>query len=136
LLVLSKIAKNLFSFFPFLFFLSCSWLWRQWTIPANIFNSGVGKYRTNPKIRYSWLWCQWIFSQKMNLKKKFSMSFLLFILHYYLPFLDGSKKKTLHDIFAFNSNNPQIEHIYKKIQTQSKKIKQSARGPQINQRRP
>jgi len=29
----------------------------------------------------------------MNLKKKFSMSFFLFILHYYLSFLDGSKKK-------------------------------------------
>jgi len=29
------------------------------------------------KIRYSWLWRQWIFSQKMNLKKKFSMSFFL-----------------------------------------------------------
>jgi hypothetical protein len=28
-------------------------------------------------IRYSWLWRQWIFLQKMNLKKKFSMSFFL-----------------------------------------------------------
>jgi hypothetical protein len=45
-----KLLKNLFFFFLFLFFLSCSWLWRQWTIPTNIFNSGVGKYRTNPKI--------------------------------------------------------------------------------------
>ena len=48
------------------------------------------------------------------------------------------KKKTLHDIFAFNSNSPQIEHIYKKYKhkEQQKKIKQSARGSQINQRRP
>jgi hypothetical protein len=45
-------------------------------------------------------------------------------------------KKTLHVIFAFNSNSPQIEHIYKKIQTQRKKLKQSVRGPQINQRMP
>jgi len=45
-------------------------------------------------------------------------------------------KKTLHDIFAFNSNSPQIEHIYKKYKHKEKKIKQSARGPQINQRRP
>jgi len=45
-------------------------------------------------------------------------------------------KKILHDIFAFNSNSSQIQHIYKKKQTQRKKIKQSARGPQINQRRP
>jgi len=51
-------------------------------------------------------------------------------------FLDGRKKKTLHDIFAFNSNSPQIEHIYKKYKHKEKKIKQSAKGPQINQRRP
>jgi len=44
-------------------------------------------------------------------------------------------KKILHDIFAFNSNSPQIKHIYKNTNTK-KKIKQSARGPQINQRRP
>jgi hypothetical protein len=46
------------------------------------------------------------------------------------------KKKTLHDKFAFNSNSLQIEHIVKKIQIQRKKIKQSARSPQLNQRRP
>jgi len=44
-----KLLKNLFSFSLFLFFLSCSWLWYQWTIPMNIYNSSVGKYRTNPK---------------------------------------------------------------------------------------
>ena len=44
-------------------------------------------------------------------------------------------KKKLHDIFAFNSNSPQIEHIYKKYKHKKKK-KQSARGSQINQRRP
>jgi len=51
----------------------------------------------------------------MILKKKFAVSFFLFILYYYWPFLDGNKKKkTLHDIFAFNSDSPQIEHIAKK----------------------
>jgi hypothetical protein len=30
------------------------------------------------------------------------------------------KKKTLHDIFAFNSNSPQIEHIYKKYKHKEK----------------
>jgi hypothetical protein len=29
-------------------------------------------------------------------------------------------KKTLHDIFAFNSNSPQIEHIYKKYKHKEK----------------
>jgi hypothetical protein len=44
-------------------------------------------------------------------------------------------KKALHDIFAFNSNSPQIENIAKnKYKTQRKKINQSAR-PQIKQRR-
>ena len=35
-------------------------------------------------------------------------------------FLDGSKK-TLHDIFAFNSFSSQIEHIYKKYKHKGKK---------------
>jgi len=49
--------------------------------------------------------------------------FFLFILYYYLPFLDG-KKKALHNIFAFNSNSPQIEHIAKKnYKTQKEKSK-------------
>jgi len=40
-----------------------------------------------------------------------------------LILLDGIKK-TLYDIFAFNSNNSQIKHIAKKkIQTQRKKKK-------------
>jgi len=46
--------------------------------------------------------------------------FFLFILYCYLPFLDGNKK-TLHDIFAFNNNNPQIERIYKKYKHKEKK---------------
>jgi hypothetical protein len=47
--------------------------------------------------------------------------FSLFILYYYLPFLDRNKK-ALHDRFAFNSNSPQIEHIAKKeYKTQRKK---------------
>jgi hypothetical protein len=45
-------------------------------------------------------------------------------------------KKTLHHIFAFNNNSPQIEHTYKKYKHKEKKIKQNARCPQINQRRP
>jgi hypothetical protein len=66
----------------------------------------------------------------MNLKKKFSVIFFLFILYYYLPFLDGNKKKTLHDIFAFNNNRPQIEHItQKKIQNAKKKNKSKCEGP-------
>jgi hypothetical protein len=32
-------------------------------------------------------------------------------------------KKTLHDIFAFNSNSPKIEHIYKKYKKKKKKTK-------------
>jgi hypothetical protein len=43
-------------------------------------------------------------------------------------------KKTLHDIFVFNSNSPQIKHIAKT--NTSTKRKNSMRGPQINQRRP
>jgi recombinational DNA repair protein RecT len=59
----------------------------------------------------------------------------LFILYYYLPFLDGSKKKHCTR-FVFNNNRPQIEHITKKkIQNAKKKLSQSARGPQINQQR-
>jgi hypothetical protein len=63
--------------------------------------------------------------------------FFLFILYYYLPFLDGNKK-TLHYIFAFNNNSPHIKHIAKKKKSTNtkKKIKQSVRGPQINQQRP
>jgi len=37
-------------------------------------------------------------------------------------------KKTLHDIFAFNSNSPQIEHIYKKYK-HTKKNKTKCEGP-------
>jgi len=51
--------------------------------------------------------------------------YVIFFLVYPLllfALLDGSKK-TLHDIFAFNSNNPQIEHIYKKYKHKEKKIK-------------
>jgi hypothetical protein len=63
----------------------------------------------------------------------FHVIFFLFILYYYLPFLDGSKKKkkTLHNIFAFNSNSPQIEHIYKKYKHKEKN-KTKCEGPEIN----
>jgi len=37
-------------------------------------------------------------------------------------------KKTLHDIFAFNSNSPQIEHIYKKYKHKEKN-KTKCMGP-------
>jgi hypothetical protein len=44
------------------------------------------------------------------------------------------KKKALNNIFAFNSNGPQIEYIAEKNKqnAKEKKIKQSTRGPQIN----
>jgi hypothetical protein len=77
-----------------------------------------------------------IFAKNEFKEEIFYAIFFLFILHYYLPFFRWKKKKTLHDIFAFNSNSPQIEHIYKKYKHKEKKIKQSAKGPQINQRRP
>jgi hypothetical protein len=64
------------------------------------------------------------------------MSFFLFILYYYLPFLNGSKKRKHCTRFAFNNNRPQIEHITKtNTKCKEKKISQSARGPQINQQR-
>jgi hypothetical protein len=60
----------------------------------------------------------------------------LFILYYYLPFLNGSKKRKHCTRFAFNNNRPQIEHITKtNTKCKEKKISQSARGPQINQQR-
>ena len=100
-----KLLKNLFSFFPFFFFFSCSWLWRQWTIPTNISNSGVGKYCTNKKkydtpdtgvseyFHKKWIW-----------RRNFLCHFFLFILYFFF-FLDGNKK-TLHDRFSFNNNRP------------------------------
>jgi len=106
-----KLLRICSPFSVFLLFLSCSWLWRQWTIPTNISNSGVGKYCTNPKkydisdfgvseyFRKKWIW-----------RRNFLCHFFLFILYYYLPFLDGNKK-TLHDKFAFNNNRPPIKHI-------------------------
>jgi hypothetical protein len=39
----------------------------------------------------------------------FCLPFLLFTF-----LLDKNKKKVLHNIFAFNNNGPQIEHIAKK----------------------
>jgi hypothetical protein len=73
-----KLLRICSHFSLFLFFLSCSWLLRQWTIPTNISNSGVGKYRTNPKntILLTLVSVN-IFAKKMNLKKKFSISFFL-----------------------------------------------------------
>jgi hypothetical protein len=38
------------------------------------------------------------------------------------------KKKTLHVIFAFNSNSSQIEHIYKKYKHKEKKNKTKCEG--------
>ena len=107
-----KLLRIYFSFFLFfLLFLSCSWLWRQWTISTNIFNSSLGKYRIYPKIQYSWLWRQWIISQnKMNLKKKFYMLFFLVYPLLLFALFKWKKNKTLHNIFTFSSNNPQIEH--------------------------
>jgi len=84
----------LFSFFSFLFFLSCFWLWRQWTIPMNISNSGVGKYRTKSKNTILLTLASVnIFAKNEFEEEIFYVIFFLFILYYYLPFLDGSKKK-------------------------------------------
>jgi hypothetical protein len=60
-------------------------------------------------------------------KKQFFYAFF-----YYLLFLDKNKK-ALHNRFAFNSNDPQIEHIVEK--KHNEQIKQSMRGPQITQQR-
>jgi hypothetical protein len=90
----------------------CSWLWCYWTIPMNISNSGVGKYRTNPKKNMILLTLASvdIFTKKWIWRRNFLCHFFLFILYYYFPFLDGNKK-TLHDRFVFNNNRLPIEHI-------------------------
>jgi len=89
----------------------------------NISNSDVGKYRTNSKNTILLTLASVnIFAKNEFEEEIFYVIFFLFILYYYLPFLDGSKKKkTLHVIFAFNSNSPQIEHIYKKYKHKEKK---------------
>ena len=51
-----------------------------------------------------------IFTKNEFEEEIFYVIFFLFILYYYLPFLDGNKK-TLYDKFAFNNNRPQIEYI-------------------------
>jgi len=51
-----------------------------------------------------------IFTKNEFEEEIFYVIFFLFILYYYLPFLDGNKK-TLHDKFAFNNNRPRIEYI-------------------------
>jgi len=48
---------------------------------------------------------------------------------FYFLFLDkNKKKKALHNIFAFNNNGPQIEHIAKQTQNLREKNKKNARG--------
>jgi len=97
--------------FPFLFFLSCSWIWHQWKIPTNISSSGVGKYHANPKNTILLtLMSVNIFAKNEFEEETFYVIFFLFILYYYLPFLDGKKEHCTID-FAFNNNRPQIEHI-------------------------
>jgi hypothetical protein len=51
-----------------------------------------------------------IFTKNEFEEEIFYVIFFLFILYYYLPFLDRNKK-TLHDKFAFNNNRPRIEYI-------------------------
>jgi len=84
----------------FLFFLSCSWLWHQWTVSTNISNSGVRKYCTNPKrIRYSWIYCQWLISQRIEFEEEFSYAISCCLpFYYYLPFLDGNKRNVAQQI--------------------------------------
>jgi hypothetical protein len=62
----------------------------------------------------------------------------IFLCHFFFAyplllfdFFDANKK-TFHNIFAFNNNSLWIEHIVEKIQNTKKKIKQNARGSQIN----
>jgi len=57
--------------------------------------------------------------------------FLFVYIFFYLLILDKNKK-ALHNKFIFNNNGPQIERIKKNTE---KKIKQSARSPQITQQR-
>ena len=75
MLILSKIAKNLFSFPPFFIlpfmFLTLALMNNSYKYS----NSSVGKYRTNPKNTILLTLASVNISQKMNLKKKFSMSF-------------------------------------------------------------
>jgi hypothetical protein len=47
--------------------------------------------------------------------------FLVYPLLLFVLFYMEVKKKTLHDIFAFNSNSPHIEHITKKNYISTKK---------------
>jgi hypothetical protein len=60
----------------------------------NISNSGIGKYRTNPKntILLTLVSVN-IFAKNEFEEEIFYVIFFLLILYYYLPFLDGSKKK-------------------------------------------
>jgi len=91
----------------------------------NISNSGVGKYRTNPKK------CNTPdsgVSEYFRKKKEFEeeIFYAIFLIYpLFLLTLFRWKKKSLRDIFAFNNNSPQVEHIAKtkKIQAQRKKIK-------------
>jgi len=60
----------------------------------NISNSGVGKYHTNPKNTILLTLASVnIFTKNEFEEENFYVIFFLFILYYYLPFLDGSKKK-------------------------------------------
>jgi hypothetical protein len=65
-----------------------------------------------------------IFAKKKEFEEEiFYAIFLIYPL--FLLTLFRWKKKSLRDIFAFNNNSPQVEHIAKtkKIQAQRKKIK-------------
>jgi hypothetical protein len=53
-----------------------------------------------------------------------------------LPFLDGSKKKHCTTYLHLTVRVHRLRTSTKKYKHKEKKIKQSARGPQINQQRP
>jgi hypothetical protein len=77
---------------------------------VNISNSSVGKYRTNPNnTKLLTLASVNIFAKNEFEEEIFNVIFFLFILYYYLSFLD--EKKTLHDIFVFNNSRPQKKKI-------------------------
>jgi len=70
-----------------------------------------------------------IFAKNEFEEEIFYVIFFLFILYYYLPFLNGSKKRKHCTRFAFNNNRPQIEHITKKNTKCKEKKKLKCEGP-------
>jgi hypothetical protein len=64
----------------------------------NISNSGVGKYRTNPKNTILLTLAMNIFAKNEFEEEIFYVIFFLFILYYHFSFLDGNKKNIARHI--------------------------------------